>query len=293
MHLINNLKNLVNDHLERFSEDQKFVTLLLENAEFSPDDKSYSSWLKFNLNGIERGQMFINTIEKRLGSLAGLNVLDIGAGAGGASIAFHKHGCNVTAVELDDTRLKWLRTRLRDHKIPIQTITKPIEEIDFKDKYDLIYCNAVLEHVSNWKSFLHRLLEINKGHIYLSWPNKFSILQIISDSHYGLFGATFLTGKLGFLQHYYLKIMKINRNAWVTSVPTLFTVRRFIRNYSSFRKVEHFLPSSFTKIQYPEKINYKPARIVLMAMKKWNISHSFIIRFIVSTRKTHDILISK
>ncbi|NIM11558.1 MAG: methyltransferase domain-containing protein [Candidatus Aminicenantes bacterium] len=286
-------ENLINHHLKRFPQDQNFVKLLLQNEEFLPEEKSYGSWLKFNLNSIERGEIFISTIEKKIGPIKGLKVLDVGAGSGGASIAFYKHGCDVTAVEIDDIRLKWLKSRIKDHKIPIQIINQPIEEINFTNKYDLIYCNAVLEHVFNWKSFLHRLLEINQGHIYLSWPNKYSILEILSDSHYRLFGATFLTGKLRFLQKYYLKMMKIKRNPCVISVPTLFSVKKLIAKNSNLHQVAPFFPSSFEKIQNPERINYKPARIILIVMKKLMIPCSFMVKIAWSIRKTREILISK
>jgi ubiquinone/menaquinone biosynthesis C-methylase UbiE len=269
------------------------VNLLLQNEEFLPEEKPYGSWLKFNVNSIERSEIFISTIEKKVGPIKGLKVLDVGAGSGGASIAFYKHGCDVTAVEIDDIRLKWLKSRIKDHEIPLQIINQPIEKINFKNKYDLIYCNAVLEHVFNWQSFLHRILEINQGHIYLSWPNKYSILEILSDSHYRLFGATFLTGKLRFLQKYYLKMMKIKRNPCVISVPTLFSVKKFIAKNSNLQKVEHFIPSSFEKIVNPEMINYKPARIILIVMKKLKIPCPFIIKIACSVRKTREILISK
>jgi hypothetical protein len=286
-------EHLITPHLQRFPEDRRFVALLLQNQEFSPQDRSYESWLQYNVNSLERGEDFITTIEKQLGSVRGFNILDVGAKSGGASIAFYRRGCSVTAVEIDSTRLHWLRRRIEDHDASIHILATPIEELSFAEHYDLIYCSDVLEHVSNWRLFLRRLLAIDHDRIYLSWPHKYSPFEIVSDSHYALFGATFLTGRLRFLQDYYLRIMNIDRDAWVMAAPRLLSVKNCILKASNVHKVEHFVPLSFQKIENPERINHRPSRVVLAIMKKAGVPDSCLVRLACSVRKTHQIVISK
>ena len=154
-------QQLISEHLEKHPQDRDYVEHLLENQEFVPSDKAYAGWFRFNLHGIERGEALIKRIEKQVGPISGLDVLDIGAGGGGNSIAFSNHGCNVTAIEIDENRLGWLRARIKDHDLPIDVIPDPIEDVEFDKKFDLIICNAVLEHVNDWRSFLDHRSEDN------------------------------------------------------------------------------------------------------------------------------------
>ena len=92
------MARFVEAHLARHPRDRSYVDLLLANREFSPADKQYPGWLRYNLNGIDSGRRLITRIEELIGPLREARVLDIGAGGGGNSIALAEHGCRVTAV---------------------------------------------------------------------------------------------------------------------------------------------------------------------------------------------------
>ena len=94
---------------------------------------------------------------------------------------------------------------------------------------------------------MQQLLEISDGSIYLCWPNKFSILEIISDQHYGLFGTSFLTGRMRWLQKYYIRLFGIKRNPWVIDIPTLSAVSSAVSKYASSKKIAGVLPESINK----------------------------------------------
>lgn len=282
----------VKKHLEIYPKDENYIKLLLENKEFSPSDKSYRSWLTYNLSGIDIGNQLIHRLENIIGPIKGMNVLDVGAGGGGNSIAFARHGCVVTSIEIDDLRLAWLRTRVNDHGLSIRILQDRIENINFPKRFDLITCNAVLEHVDVWKTFLGKLLDISNGHIYLCWPNKFSILEIISDQHYGLFGAVFLTGKLQWLQKYYIRIFGINRNAWVTEVPSLRSVKSLVLKRNSNYTIVPMLPVGIEKLDTPNSINNTSARNAIMVLKRFGVSANGLRKIIASQRNSHEILIA-
>jgi 2-polyprenyl-3-methyl-5-hydroxy-6-metoxy-1,4-benzoquinol methylase len=268
------------------------VDLLLENREFSPEDKKYLGWLRYNLGGIDSGRRLVTRIEALVGPLGGAQVLDIGAGGGGNSIALAEYGCRVTAVEIDKLRLAWLRTRVADHRLPITIVHEPLETLPPDQTFDLIICNSVLEHVDDWRAFLGELLRrCPTGTVYLAWPNKFSLPEIWADQHYGLFGAVFLTGSLRWLQQPYLRLRGITRDAWVTVIPTAGTVRRFVRQRDREHTVRDLMPEGFDKLRTPEKINHAGARRVVQLLKRLRVSDQLLARLIVSQKPTREVLV--
>jgi 2-polyprenyl-3-methyl-5-hydroxy-6-metoxy-1,4-benzoquinol methylase len=279
-------------HLAQHPRDKRYVDLLLENSEFSPEDNQYPGWLRYNLGGIDSGRRLIGRIEGLTGPLRGARVLDIGAGGGGNSIALAEHGCDVMAVEIDELRLSWLRTRVADHRLPITIGHEPLELLSPSQTFDLVICNAVLEHVENWRAFLGEVLRhCPAGTLYLAWPNKFSLLEIWADQHYGLLGAVFLTGRLRWLQKPYLRLRGITRNAWVTDIPTAGTVRRFMQRRNREYTVRDLMPEGFDKIRTPEKISHTGARRAVQLLKRLRVPELLVARLIVSQKATREVLV--
>lgn len=278
-------------HLEAVPADAAYVDLLLAHPEFAPSDASYASWLKFNVNGIERGEQLIRIVEARVGSIRGLRVLDIGAGAGGLSIALHRHGCRVTAIEIDPVRIRWLATRLAAHHADVEVLTRPIEDLGLAPEYSVIFCDAVLEHVRDWKVLVREIVRLKPQVAYLSWPNKFSVLSIVSDPHYSMFGVVFLEGWLRWLQRPYLRARGVKRNAWVTAIPMLSSVTRYIRHRDARVLVERSYPESFAKLDRPETIRFAPARWFVRAATALGLGTSVIRRALASQRKTLELLL--
>lgn len=285
------ITRIVDAHLARHPRDRSYVDLLLENREFSPGDKQYPGWLRFNLNGIDSGRRLIVRIEELIGPLRDARVLDIGAGGGGQSIALAEHGCRVTAVEIDALRLSWLRVRVADHHSPITIVHEPLESLPSSQTFDLVICNSVLEHVADWRTFLAEMLRrCPTGTLYLNWPNRLSLLEIRADQHYGLFGAVFLTGWLRWLQQPYLRIRGVTRNAWVTTIPTVGAVRRFVQQRHPDHRLRDLMPEGFDKIRAAERINHPLARRVLL-LKALRVSDALLARLVVSQKQTREVLI--
>lgn len=78
----------------------------------------------------------------------GSRVLDYGCGIGDFSIIFAKLGYDVTACDLDNDMLKFVRYRIKERglKIKIQGVNATLAFPVLKDKFDFIFCRDVLEH---------------------------------------------------------------------------------------------------------------------------------------------------
>ncbi len=281
-------------HLERFPKERRFVERLLASREYELSDEKYLAWLRYNLNGIDNGRRLVTRMESVVGSLKGKRVLDVGAGGGGNAIAFAEHGCEVTALELDRERLDWLHTRVSDSGLPVEIVDRPLESLPVESRYDFIICNAVLEHVEDWRNFLAELVRrLAAGGIYLAWPNRSSLIEIWADQHYGLFGAVFLTGRLRWLQAPYLRLRGVHHDAWVTTVPPARAVRRQARIADRGIRAREVDPEGIDKISDPERVNHPVARRFLRLAGRLRVPPA-LLRWIVRSQKpTRELMLLK
>ncbi len=126
------------------------------------------------------------TEEKRLNRLEGFLTLKeipgkecfiMGAGTGGLVVVLkEKYNINVFGCEPDIVALDILREKLKEKGIDDFGFTADFGESlsSFKDnKFDLVYCYTVLEHVRNVEKCLAEMIRIAKpkGLIYLNTPN--------------------------------------------------------------------------------------------------------------------------
>ena len=139
----------------------------------------------------ERGWLVAELLRK-FSPLAGKAVLDFGCGNGGAARYFSRMGSNVTAVDV---------------KPELEPIFKDsnIQFINAKDgysflsdqKYDIVILQDVLEHVPHPAQLLNQAKHSLRpgGWLYISTPNRFSILNAISDPHWNLPGVALFPRK--------------------------------------------------------------------------------------------------
>jgi len=146
----------------------------------NPRHPNFERWKQAREISEERGK-FAKLIISRFIKCEGLNILELGSGEGGTASVFSKDN-KFISLDLSLLRLQ----RQRDTIIRINADT---HRLPFKNSFfDLIILQDVIEHLPYNNGLLHYLSNFLKknGIIYLSTPNRYSLLNILSDPHFGL-----------------------------------------------------------------------------------------------------------
>jgi ubiquinone/menaquinone biosynthesis C-methylase UbiE len=147
---------------------------------------NHDRWTRAADYKLTRGTLILNLVSEAT-SVSGKAVLDIGFGEGGTSLAFSLAGARVTGVEINLQRL--VKFQAEADAADIRLLTANAEALPFADaSFDLVILQDVIEHCETPDKIIAEISRVLKtgGRLYLSTPNKFSVLNFISDSHWGL-----------------------------------------------------------------------------------------------------------
>lgn len=152
----------------------------LKNAVFDKSNKQARSdfeegWgaqsVQFVIDCIPEIHRILHTHYKR-GDV--LNLLDVGAGSGlGSNLFTMLHSSNyvyskinVDAVDYTDTRLRWVKTMYP------KVNYKVAEVYDLPDnRWDIVFCSHVIEHVPHPKAFIEKLIDVTRGFLFVYSPH--------------------------------------------------------------------------------------------------------------------------
>ena len=144
---------------------------------------NYERWKRAREISIERGK-FVKSIISKDCKCQNLKILDIGSGEGGTSEVLSEDNF-VTSFDMNKIRLLRQQNSFSD----INLLCGSSSSLPFKNNsLDLIILQDVLEHLDNKEKLINNIYNLlnDNGMIYLSTPNKFSVVNIIADPHWGV-----------------------------------------------------------------------------------------------------------
>lgn len=167
-----------------------------------PNHPNYKRWQRSREISYERGK-FVKKVISQYKELSNLAILDIGSGFGGTIENFIGNGNEIYSIEIDSYKLQNQINHPSVKKFLVNAQSMP-----FNKKFDVIILQDFIEHIENTESFIKYILNFLKddGIIYLSTPNKLSVINIISDPHWGFPLVSIMSRKL--IQKFFIPIFR-------------------------------------------------------------------------------------
>ncbi|MAG34927.1 MAG: hypothetical protein CL878_01550 [Dehalococcoidia bacterium] len=154
----------------------------------SPDHPCFRVWRDYTRSGVARGERVAASLEA-FGPLAGQHIVDMGCGDGAVAAALASHGAATVAVDISHEQLRDGASRSRELGVAVTPLVGDALRMPVPTRSaDIVICNDVLEHVADPEQCLAEARRILKpaGVLYLSVPNRWSLLNVWTDPHYGL-----------------------------------------------------------------------------------------------------------
>ncbi len=109
-------------------------------------------------------------ILKKLNDIKGKKILELGCGAGEASVYFAKKGADVTATDISAGMLQVVQKVANKHKVKVKTKKVSSQKLDFEDEtFDIIYAANILHHVDIEKTLMEVRRVLKKDGVFVSW----------------------------------------------------------------------------------------------------------------------------
>ena len=111
-----------------------------------------------------------------------MKILDVGCGGGLISEGLSKIGANVTGIDFVKDNINIARTHAQKSNLNIDYKTLDFENEKISSKFDIIVVFEVLEHLSDWKSFIKKIQSNLKsnGILIISTINKNLISKFLA-----------------------------------------------------------------------------------------------------------------
>ncbi|WP_312978322.1 bifunctional 2-polyprenyl-6-hydroxyphenol methylase/3-demethylubiquinol 3-O-methyltransferase UbiG [Atlantibacter sp.] len=115
-------------------------------------------------------------ITERAGGLFGKTVLDVGCGGGILSESMSRQGATVTGLDMGAEPLQVARLHALESGVAVDYVQETVEDHAAKhpQKYDVVTCMEMLEHVPDPASVVHACAQLVKpgGHVFFSTLNR-------------------------------------------------------------------------------------------------------------------------
>ncbi len=170
---------------------------------------NYKKWKRARELSVERGKL-VHSVLSQFMELKHLSILDLGSGEGGTAKVFSGNNL-IVSFDLSVIRLQRqkISTDLNIQKTEIKLVNGNALQLPFSNKsFDLIIIQDVIEHLDDHLNFYNEIKRVlrQNGMIYISTPNKLSLLNFFSDPHFGLPVVSILKRKS--IKKYFLRYFR-------------------------------------------------------------------------------------
>ena len=121
-------------------------------------DGSFSALHAYNFVRIKYIKEVLKKNEKK--NLCNLKILDIGWGGGILTEPLARLGARVTGVDENENAIRVAIDHAKKSKLKIQYKRMSFDKINFDEKFDIILCMEVLEHLNNIDMLINKVKEL-------------------------------------------------------------------------------------------------------------------------------------
>ena len=229
------------------------------------------TWNNYHKFADQRGELVVKIITQ-FTEIKNKNILDIGCADGGTALKFALFGANVTAIDIrSGLSGKFKNTNVQFHQGSFDNFAFE------KKKFDIIILQDVLEHVPNPESAIKKIFSLlsKAGIIYVSTPNRFSLVNVISDPHWGLpFLSLFSRSWVKLFVSDTLRVDRRQREDWAALLSLLKLKKIMNANQLEINFVNSFMARYL--FEKPQAIVCKPSHIKLINWMNQNGFHRWI-----------------
>jgi len=145
---------------------------------FKKEEKFHDNWAhSININSLMVDESFEactspenRYILKKLGNLRGKKVLELGCGAGEASVYLAKKGAIVTATDLSNGMLIVVKKLAKKYKVKVNTVQCRSDKLPFPDaSFDVVYAANLMHHVEHEPTLRESYRVLKKGGVFVSY----------------------------------------------------------------------------------------------------------------------------
>lgn len=201
-------------------------------------------------------------------------VLEIGCGAGYDAYMFCKYGAEYTGIDIVPENIDRTKKHLDLYRLKGSILELDAEQLNFNEKFDLIYSFGVLHHIPNVDPVISKIEKSLKpeGTVFVALYNKYSVFYML----YLWLGDYIL--RRGFLRESFQdRLSRIefteSNDAPYVKVYTRPEIRRLFYKYGlqvasiSTRKLSM---DDFPRFRYIENLyKYAPQSILDILAKRW------------------------
>ena len=186
--------NTTNNSTVNDLEVEKFTKLAHEWWNY---DGKFKTLHKFNpvrleliIDDIKRN---FKTTEDQNKPLSNISILDIGCGGGLMSEPLARLGAKVTGIDAVEKNVKSAQIHAEQNGLDINYLQSTVEELDYKNKFDVVLNLEVIEHVNNQELFVSKSCELinDNGLIFIATINK-TLFSLVFAKYFAEYVLGFL-----------------------------------------------------------------------------------------------------